>query len=135
MPPTLSQTHKTETQPDLILKHLIELDKEMGTKYNKRSQKRTDIVAMTPGRTYDVVMGNGDKKKNKALKKKNLKTPVKRTRKPAARDNEDDEIEVSSNTIFVETNTLLSPLQFRDVLTQRSPEIEELLSVGEIECV
>mmetsp|Transcript_17187 Transcript_17187/g.35912 ORF Transcript_17187/g.35912 Transcript_17187/m.35912 type:complete len:822 (+) Transcript_17187:475-2940(+) len=127
--------HKTETQPDLILKHLIELDKEMGTKYNKRSQKRTDIVAMTPGRTYDVVMGNGDKKKNKALKKKNLKTPVKRARKPAARDNEDDEIEVSSNTIFVETNTLLSPLQFRDVLTQRSPEIEELLSVGEIECV
>jgi len=48
--------YKTEAQPERILKHVIELDKEMSLK-DKSSQTYIDMVRVTPQLVYNCVMG------------------------------------------------------------------------------
>eukprot|EP00536_Pseudo-nitzschia_multiseries_P017711 jgi/Psemu1/328622/estExt_fgenesh1_pg.C_17490001 len=127
--------YKTETRPDLILKHLIELDKELSAKYTRRSRNPTGLVAIPPAKIYNELMGAVDnatnkkkgtarertkKQKTRTKKQKRCKTPVR-----------------SPNNVLLgySEDPMLSPFQFNDVLTQREPEMEELLSVGETDWV
>ncbi|VEU35302.1 unnamed protein product [Pseudo-nitzschia multistriata] len=130
--------YKTETQPDLILQQLILLDKEMSVKY-RRSMKKCDRVA--PSQIYKFVMGRKKKKKSKVLAVDNecQGTPAKANL--LTDDANDDKTVDCSNHARLETISLLSPLQFNDVLAQESPEIgegpdmDDVWSVGERACV
>merc|ERR1712166_526847 len=82
--------YKMEAQPEFILKHLIELDKEMSLK-DKSSQNYVDMVTVTPRIVYGCVM-----KKTSGLDdftEATSQSSKKRSRSSTADDDDNDNVD------------------------------------------